>query len=199
MTMTPWGYTVAGSLTDLMTVAEFNALTANRWASDPMLETTLAAASQAIRDYCGWHVAPAAVCVAGCYGGGRLLHLPFRGIQGNVTVTVGGETLDSSCYAMDPRGMGSVYRTDGCCWPTLDRAPVTVTATAGYDVSTLPLVAQVLVQLVGSSLTAPIGVKEEHAGQVGITYNAPGGIAGGITLTDRDMACLNPYRVEEVA
>ena len=198
-TMTPWGYSVEGTLPPLLSVTEFNTLTGSRWANDPMLSTTLAAASQAIRDFCGWHVSPSLTCYATCYGNSRLLHLPFRGVSAIAKVEINGVELPSTAYRLDARQLGEVYRTDGYYWPCFGWTDIEVKATAGYPATIMPVLSQVLVQLVSTSLASPIGVKEEHAGQVGITYNAPGGIAGGVTLTDRDMACLAPYRVEEVA
>ena len=195
-TITPWGYAVDGSIPDIITVAEFNVLTNNRFAADPMLSTTISAASAAIRDYCGWHVAPSAKCIAGCFGGSRLLHLPFRGVSSISKIEENGVELDPSTYSLDPRGLGEVYRTGGFYWCGLRWHRITVYAQAGYDLAAAPILKQALIQLVSSSLAGPLGVKEEHAGQVGITYANAG---AGIVLSPQVTACLDPYRVEEVA
>ena len=71
---------------------------------------------------------------------------------------------------------------------------ITVTAVAGYD--TPAILKQACAQIVGNALAGPLGVKEEHAGQVGITYANAG---AGVTMTSAVCACLAPYRVEEVA
>ena len=193
-TLTPWGYSVEGTLPDLVTVSEFNTMTGNRFASDPMLSTTISAASQAIRDYCGWHVSPSMTAYATCYGGSRALHLPFR-CSSITKVEENGVELPSTRYRLDARGLGEVYATSGF-WCGLAWNDIEVTAVAGYDLTSMPLLKQALVQVVGSALAAPLGVKEEHAGQVGITYSNSG---GGISLDSRVCSCLNAYRVEEVA
>lgn len=195
-TITPWGYAIDGAIPDIITVAEFNQLTANRFAADPMLSTTISAASAAIRDYCGWHVAPAATCIAGCYGGSRLLHLPFRAVSSITKIEENGVELDPSTYALDPRGLGEIARKGGFFWCGLGWNTITVTAVAGYDLTAVPMLTQAVVQLVSSAMAGPLGVKEEHAGQVGITYANAG---GGVTMTSAVCACLAPYRVEEVA
>ena len=193
-TITPWGYAIDGAIPDIITVAEFNQLTANRFAADPMLSTTISAASAAIRDYCGWHVAPAVTCIAGVYGGSRLLHLPFRAVSSITKIEENGVELDPSTYALDPRGLGEIARKGGFFWCGLDWNTITVTAVAGYD--TPAILKQVCAQIVGNALAGPLGVKEEHAGQVGITYANAG---AGVTMTSAVCACLAPYRVEEVA
>lgn len=193
---TPWGYAIDGAIPDIMTVAEFNAATANRFSADPMLPTTLAAAQAAIRDYCGWHVAPSATCIASSWGGTRVLHLPFRAVSSITKVEENGIELPPTAYALDPRGLGEVYRRGGYFWCGLGWNTITVTAKAGYDLAAAPMLAQALVQLVSSSMAGPLGVKEEHAGQVGITYANAG---AGVMLTPQVCACLDPYRVEEVA
>ena len=193
-TITPWGYSVEGALPDLVTVAEFNAMTGSRFASDPMLATAISAASQAIRDYCGWHVAPQLTCHARCYGGNRMLHLPFR-CSSVTKVEENGVELAPSQYQLDPRGLGEVYRRSGF-WCGLSWNVIEVTAPAGYDLAAMPLLKQAVAQVVGGALAGPLGVKEEHAGQVGITYSNPG---GGVYLDSRVCSCLNAYKVEEVA
>lgn len=190
--LTPWGYEVE-YLPAILTIEEFNTLTANRWASDPLAEQAVLAASAAIRNYCGWHVAPAVTCKATVPGGGRMLHLPFMGVT-SVSVSIEGVELPSTAY--DWRREGIVRRIDGLWWPCR-WGSVVVEATAGYEADAI--LKQVVVQLAGNAIAAPLGVKEEHAGQVGISYNTTNGIAGGISLTARDMACLAPYRVEGVA
>lgn len=192
-TLTPWGYDVTGTLPDILTLDEFNTLTGNRWAADPLAAQAVTAASDAVRNYCGWHVAPAMACTVRAVGGGRVLNLPWRGMRSVESVTVCGTVVPSTAYTWAQNGI--IRRLDGFYWP--HRWDIEVKATAGYD--TPAILKQVCAQIAGNAIAAPMGVKEEHAGQVGITYNAAGGIAGGVTLTARDMACLDAFRVVGVA
>lgn len=191
--LTPWGYEVT-DLPDILTVEEFNGLTGNKWATDPMAVQAVSAASAAIRNYCGWHVAPSLTCTATVMGGGRMLHLPFMGMTACNAVKVEGVTISPSAYEW--RREGILRRVDGFYWPPKWGA-ITVEAVAGYEADAI--LKQVCAQVAGNAIAAPMGVREEHAGNVGISYNASGGIAGGVTLTARDMACLDVYRVEGVA
>lgn len=191
--LTPWGYEVS-SLPDIMTLEEFNEATGNAFATNAALPLALSAASAAIRNHCGWHVAPALTCTATVYGGGRVLDLPWMGMTAVASVTEEGTVLDPSRY--DWRAEGLIRRRDGFYWP--ERwGSVVVTATAGYTADAI--LKQVIAQLVGNAIAAPAGVREEHAGDVGISYNAADGIAGGLTLTARDAACLTTYKIEGVA
>ena len=62
--LTTWGYTLTdlNTLDSLLSVADFNARTANKYSSDTRLATSLASASQVVRDYVGWHLYPSTAC-----------------------------------------------------------------------------------------------------------------------------------------
>ena len=192
--LTPWGYEVDGSLPPIVSVAEFNTMTGNRFASDPMLATTILAASAAIRDYCGWHVAPSLTVTSKAWGGSRFLFLPWMAMTAVQSVKENGVEIDPSCY--DWQSKGIIRRRDGFYWCDANWSTIEVTATAGYSLPAAPILAQAVVQLVSNSMAGPLGVKEEHAGEVGITYSNPG---GGITMTPQLCACLSAYKLEEVA
>ena len=193
--LTPWGYEIVlaqgQAMPDLMTVEQFNAATGNRFASNDSLSIAIAAASSAIRNHCGWHVAPALTCKVKTWGGGAYLFTPWMAMSAVSSVTQNGVALDSSAY--DWKSNGVIRRTDGFFFADFPWNTIEVTATAGYETID-PLLQQVIVQLVGNALAAPLGVREEHAGNVGITYNQTGsGMTGGVTLTARDEALLEAY------
>ena len=56
--MTTWGYELpdAESLADIISVEEFNTMTAGRYTGDVRISSGIAAASLALRNYCGWHL-----------------------------------------------------------------------------------------------------------------------------------------------
>ena len=193
--LTPWGYEIVlaqgQTMPDLMTKAQFNTATGSQFVSAEGLDIALAAASAAIRNYCGWHIAPSLTCKATSWGGGRYLFLPWAAMTAVASVTENGVTLDPARY--DWAAKGVIRRRDGFYWCDAAWNTIVVTATAGYD-TVDNVLQQVIIQLVGNALVAPLGVREEHAGQVGITYNQTGnGMTGGITLTPRDEALLEPY------
>ena len=62
--MTRWGYSVNGdSLPPIIDADEFDAITGGVMSSAPeRIEAVLDGVSQAVRDFCGWHVAPVLEC-----------------------------------------------------------------------------------------------------------------------------------------
>ena len=193
--LTPWGYEVVlgqgQTMPDLMTKAQFNTATGSQFATAEGLDIALAAASSAIRNYCGWHIAPSLTCKAQSWGGSRYLFCPWMAMTAVASITENGVTLDSGRY--DWKSNGTIRRRDGFYWCDANWNTIEVTATAGYG-TVDNVLQQVIIQLVGNALVAPLGVREEHAGQVGITYNQTGaGMTGGITLTPRDEALLEAY------
>ena len=53
-------------------------------------------------------------------------------------------------------------------------------------------------QLVENALVATPGLREEHAGNVGATYNqTESGVSGGVRLLPSDRAALALYRITD--
>ena len=185
MYQTPWGYTVS-ELPPLMTANELMVEAPNLSSTTDAIAQVLASASFAVRDWCGWHISPSLECVYTGHGEGRLLMLPAMGVTSVRSVTVDGEPVEFEWTAS-----GMVRLVNGT-FPDRWRS-VVVTYTAGFDDSA---VSQAVAQIALNALTASPGVREEHAGQVGITYNATGsGVSGGVALLERDRAMLAPYRL----
>lgn len=190
-TPTPWGYKVP-ALTPIVTADEFATATGGVMSSTAeRISWTLDAVSQVVRDFCGWHVAPAMECAADLTAEGSLVQLPTMGVQSVDVLTVDGhavtdfEWLESGLIRL-PRGVTSRK------W-----RGVHVEWTAGYGAT--GAIGAALVQLASNALAAAPGVREEHAGQVGITYNqTANGVSGGIRLLESDKAMLDAYRIAEV-
>jgi len=186
---TPWGYTVDGALPPLLGVAEFHRLVPNISSSDARIEDMLDGISQALRDWCGWHIGPALDCVYTGDGEGRLLMLPAMGVTAVSSLKIDGETVDPGYYEWTSAGM---VRLKHGRFPDSWRS-VECAYTAGFP---LGAVAQVAAQVASNALVAAPGVREEHAGAVGISYNETGsGITGGVSMLERDLSLLAPYRL----
>lgn len=185
---TPWGYTVA-HLPSIIDVEEFDKLTGNALSSsDERKEAILDAVSAAVRDWCGWHVSPSLECVYTGEGAGRLLKLPALGVTKVDRLAVLGEDVEDYEWRDD-----GLIRLSPCHrFPGKWRS-VVCEYTAGFGVMGI---GQIVAQIASNALVAAPGVSEEHAGNVGITYNRTGdGITGGVSLLDRDKAALSPYRL----
>lgn len=61
--LTPWNYEVTRTLPPIIGVEDFDKITGGAMsATTEQKEAVLASVSQAIRDHCGWHVAPNVKC-----------------------------------------------------------------------------------------------------------------------------------------
>lgn len=190
-TLTPWGYEIDGTLQPLLTVADFNALTGSAWAGDARVELAIKAASAALRNFCGWHVAPSASCRAVIdTEGARSLFLPTRILTGVTSVTVhGAEVTD---YEWSAIGQVLLHSR-----PTPGLRAVTVDYTAGLA-STDDLDALAASMAARTLALSPksYGVVSESAGGVSIT-RAQGAAYSlvAVTLTDGERDALMPYKV----
>lgn len=146
----------------LMTVDEFRSLAgASVAADDGRVAAAIAAVSEQIRAWCGWHVAPPCECVWEGEGEGRIAVLPVAAVSAVKSVRVFGEPVE-----FEWKRAGIVRLKSGRfpdAWGS-----VTCEFTAGYPPEA---VAQVCASMTAAALAASHGISEEHAGSVGITYN----------------------------
>jgi len=184
--VTPWGYTVE-ELPPIISVAEFRVLCQGLSSTVTQLEAVLSAVSAAIRDHCGWHVAPSLECAYTGHGDGELLMLPAMGVTSVDSLSVNGETVTD--YEWTAAGMVRlVSSTFPDSWRSVECA-----YTAGFAASSI---GQVAAQIASNVLVAAPGVASERAGNVSVTYNQTGaGITGGVSLLDRDKELLAPYKL----
>lgn len=185
--MTPFGYEMA-SYPDIITQQEFNTMTGNRFSGNSAVPSAISAASQAVRGYCNWHITPRFSCTYRGTALGNQIWLPFAFIESVTSVKDGSTTLPSTDYEF--MRQGKIRKKTGYFTEQWDG--VEVVAVAG--VSDDPLLKSIVAQIVANAISAPAGVREEHAGDVGITYNQTGtGVSGGVTLLARDKEMLAQY------
>ena len=206
MMQTIWGYTItdAESLADMLTVEEFNNITANKYAGDARIEPNIDAACAAIRNYCGWHVYPVQACSMTeriLAGNGRikrsgadiLIQLPATFVSTPVTVTIDGVPFDD--YDLAPNG---ILRLFDVGWMTR-RTQITVTYTAGLSAGMMDSIKELIAGRVNHALAQPYGVQSESAGGVSVTYSASwAASASASALPDDNKEVLAPYRVRGV-
>ena len=202
--LTPWGYTIedAEALAPILTVEEFNTATAGKYAGDVRIESNINAACAAIRDYCGWHIAPELTCTLTervLSGNGRikragpdlLIQLPATLVTSVTSATVDG--LDHVDYDLAPNGILRLFDV-GCIGR---KAAVVVTYTAGHAM--LDSVKELIAGRVIHALAQPYGVQSESAGGVSITYSGSWAASGSSTaLPDDNKATLDAYKVRGV-
>lgn len=153
---------------------------------DPAL--LLGAAESAVRDYCGWHIAPQRTEVVTVDGsGGRLQPLPTLHLVDVLTVTEDGTDVDVT------PGMWSAV---GYLWRwqpwTGTRRGIVAEITHGY--TEVPLVVTgVMVSAVARWRANPTAARSRRVGQVSATYGAPS--LGSDDLLPLEKSALDRYRI----
>lgn len=148
------------------------------------------AASRAIRDYCGWHVAPVITQTLTLDGsGGRKLFLPTMHLTAVDDLRVEGELVEG--FRFSEAGWIALH---GGVFPDFERS-VQVTITHGFDYS--DAVAQVVNGVVARARMAPTGnVVSQRAGTQSVTFATSGGEVTGFGLLRSEKELLAPYRLE---
>lgn len=188
---TVWGYDVsANSLDPIISVADFNTATGSAFATNPRLESAIKAASQAIRNYCGWHICPSLSCTAYLTGGAFVVRLPACYVSSVTSVTENGTELDSGEF--DWRRDGLLKRAN---IPWSDKWDgIEAVYTAGYGVDAVPDLVDAVCNIVVGILTVAPGVMSESADGVSISYSASASSVAA-ALTSAQKSALSPYKV----
>ncbi len=202
MRLTNWGYSVDGTLADFLTELEFDSFTANKFSGDERIQSNIASATAAIRNYVGWHLFPGLPCELSTTffdrrvsrgNGGVLIQLPARFVSAITSVTIDGNECDK--YIFEPTGLLKIYNVPHCA----EYTPIVVNYQAGLPDDLMSAVKELVANRVTHALASSYGVTNEAAGGVSITYNASwAGDTQATALTDQVKEVLTPYRLEGV-
>lgn len=202
--LTNWGYTLPDltTLDPLLSVSDFNTLTANKFVGDTRVSGALASASQAVRDSCGWHLFPSAKCELDTtmfdrrvtrVNGDLLIQLPARYVSGVTEILIDGEAVTQ--FILQPNGILLVH---ACGWYNRFTT-VKVTYTAGLPDALKNSLINVAVNRTVKTLSQSNGVQSESVGGVSITYSAGWmNDASGAALTPTESAALAAYKLTGV-
>lgn len=188
---TAWGYDVSETLTPIISVADFNTITNNAYSGNPRIEAALKAASQAIRNFCGWHITPALTCTANPAGGAAVMQLPAGYVSAISKITENGTELGSGDYEW--RKDGLIRRKDRRAWSD-SWDGIEVVYTAGYSSDAVPDLAEAVCAITAGVLAVSAGVISESADGVSISYSASASSIAA-SLTSQQKSALEPYRV----
>jgi hypothetical protein len=205
--LTTWGY----SLTDvdeipgMMTLSEFNSMTAEKYLADSRVEPDIKAASSAIREFCGWHVYPSQACELNTTFFDKrvsvvdrmlLIQLPATFVSSIELIQIGDEVIDET-YVLMPNGILRVY---GFGWSRFKMwTPVVIRYTAGLPESAADGIKELVAHRVTHALASSEGVQSETAGGVSVTYNANWvNNSRATALADDNKEVLSPYRLRGV-
>lgn len=203
MILTSWGYTLTDidELPDLESVSDFNVYTAGKYTDDERTASNIAAASAAIRNYCGWHVYPSENCKLSTVvmdarvsyaHGDMLIQIPARFVSEVDEVKIGGISRE---FSFEANGLLRVY--DVPCYGR--RTTIEVEYTAGISDNMMAALRELIAHRVTHALASSGGIQSETAGGVTITYSANWiNSARATALADDNKEVLAPYRLEGV-
>lgn len=200
-TPTSWGYSLSdgASLSDIITTAEFNTFTANRYSGDTRIAPGIAAASLALRNHCGWHLSGSISCEISWTitnrgivrrGSDLIIQLPTRFLTGITSIKIAGTSTTD--YTYQTNGLLTVYDVSVADRRTL----IEVVYTAGL--SDASAIKELVAQMVTYTVAKSYGVTSEAAGGVSITYNSSWTNGSFDAIFSNNAGVLAPYRLEGV-
>lgn len=188
---TAWGYDVNGTIDPIITVSKFNTLTGGTFSSNPRVEAAINAASQAIRNYCGWHICPSMTCTAYPVGGTIVARLPATYVSAINSITEDGSELTTDDFQW--RRDGLMKRSPCHIWSDKWDA-IEVEYVAGFSDDAVPDLVEAVVSIASGVLSVSAGVISESADGVSISYaTSASSIAS--SLTSAQKSALEPYKV----
>ncbi len=144
------------------------------------------AASAAIRDHCGWHIAPVRTqtfVVDEPLGRPDVFLPTLRLVEITAVKVEGVDLTEEQLTALDWSSQGYLSRGQGWRWPTRRRS-VEITVRHGYD-RTPANVAQVCLALAGRVASTPAGLARRQVGQRSEEY-----LRG---IHESELVTLAPY------
>lgn len=161
---------------------------------DPRVSPLLAAASAAIRLWCGWHIWPVVdeSMILDDPGTG-LLSLPTLRMHSLQSLNVNGYAVLNPSWSH----LGDIRLPDshpGRCIHHSSFRAINIRLRHGF--ASVPDIQQIVQQSVALALSSPLGATREQAGQVSISWatTAPG-VSGGLALLERDFQVLSAYKL----
>ena len=213
MILTNWGYKITdiNTLPSLISAEEFDEYTAGKFEGDKRRSSNLNAASNAVRNYCGWHVYPSTVCevVHPLHdysfirsGGDIIVQLPARYVSAVSKVLLNAEydndthqwTGVSCRYRFEVNGLLTIYDAFPSQYARYDQ--LMVEYTAGLPDELMAAIKELIAHRSTHALTSSNGIASETSGGVSITYSANWiNSAKATALADDNKEVLQPYRV----
>lgn len=213
MMNTIWGYTLTTDepLTDFLTPLEFAVFTANKFSGDVRIEPNIKSATEAIRNYCGWHIYPNLECemvyrvfdlrdsFIGC---DLLIQLPSTFVTGIKSVLLNAHFKDdewkgdlTTDFDLDQSGLLRIYSVSG-----IDRrSRIRIVFDSGLTDEQMGVLKELTAHRVTHAVSSSYGVMSESAGGVSVSYSAVwAGNTRSTALPDDNKEVLNKYKVKGV-
>ncbi|MBQ9703913.1 MAG: hypothetical protein IJV68_05150 [Clostridia bacterium] len=203
MTLTSWGYSISEEPGNFITTEEYDAYTGGKYTGDVRIDSGIISASQAIRNYCGWHIYPSLECCMKAtffdkrvsrVDGGMLIQLPAAFVSRIISVRIAGSETDK--YFLETNGILRIYELNTALYAYSE---IEVVYMAGIPDGEIGAVRELTATLITHALAQSYGVTSEAAGGVSVTYNnsySNGGQAG--VIDDYAKGILTHYRLQGV-
>jgi hypothetical protein len=203
MILTTWNYTLTDvdEMPSLLTVEEFNSMTAGRYPGDVRISPMISAAESAIREYCGWHIADNQPCQASFLGRDKavsktscdiLVQLPATYVTEVTSVTINGTEVNYFDITTD--GLLWIYDS----WVSR-HDKIVVNYSSGLPETLMGGIKELICHRVTHALAQSYGIQSEAAGGVSVTYSANWiNSARATALPEDNKEVLSPYRLRRV-
>lgn len=204
--LTNWGYvlTESDAFENMLSVLEFDEITAGKYSGDTRIEPNIKAACDAIRNYCNWHIYPHEHCkLETSFLDGKvsrvddclLIQLPATYVTMVSSVSI--DDTECPSYFAQNNGLLKVYRVN---WHGVkEYSKITVEYSAGMPDALMHGLKELIAHRVTHALASSSGVQSETAGGVSITYSANWiNSARSTALPNDNKEVLAPYKVQEV-
>ena len=185
--LSPWGYIMdVEKLPDFISTPDFYNYTNGKFGNDTRIATGIPSATEAIRNYCGWHISPSLTCGMlynvkdlrdAFVGPDLLVQLPATYVTGIEKIVINAvwngdnNDWDGDVLTDYDIGMGTgllrIYDIG-----SLDRkSKIFIKYTAGYP-NTPAAIKELTADRVTHAVANPYGVASETAGGVSVSYSS---------------------------
>ena len=212
--LSPWGYIIdAETLPNFLTFGEFNNFTNGKFGADMRIMSNIPAATESIRNYCGWHIAPSLTCGMlynvrdlrdAFVGSDLLVQLPSTYVTSIEKVVVNAvwnantNDWDGDVITDYDIGMGTgllrIYDVGA-----LDRkSKIFIKFVSGYETAPASIKG-LTADCISHSVANPYGVSSESAGGVSVSYSGVrAGMSASSSLPSETKEVLEAYRLKGV-
>lgn len=212
--LSPWGYIIdAETLPNFLTFGEFNNFTNGKFGADMRIMSNIPAATESIRNYCGWHIAPSLTCGMlynvrdlrdAFVGPDLLVQLPSTYVTSVEKVVVNAvwnastNDWDGDVITDFDIGMGTgLLRLYDVGY--LDRkSKIFIKFVSGYE-NAPASIKGLTADCISHSVANPYGVSSESAGGVSVSYSGVwAGMSASSSLPSETKEVLEAYRLKGV-
>lgn len=211
MIATSWGYTLldVDTMPDILTPEEFNSMTANKYALDSRVLSTIKSVTASIRNYCGWHIATSQKCelvlnaqdlqITRKYSD-VLIQLPYRFVSMISKIIVNAKQADGEWVGDEVEEFSYTYNGRVTAFDThIESRKSTIVVIATVGLTDTDALKGLIANKASHVLNGTYGVQSETAGGVSISYNnsyVTGAKANSFMTDDKEL--LSSYKIIEL-